>query len=312
MNSTYARIPGFLPVLLLAACGGGGGGSAMGSMSLAITDAPVDGVDQVWVQFQSIELKPKNGPALSFDFGTPLSVDLKTLTGANTEMLLDGEQVPAGEYNWIRLIVKADFDNVFDSYVMTETGEQVEIRVPSGEVKLVSGFTVVQGGEASFVIDWNLRMGLTEPPGQAGYLLKPAFRIIDMQEHGGIEGTVDTALIMAESCTADPNTGEGNDVYVYAGAGVTPNDVDGLDPEPLTTARVTLNDITGDYAYSVPFLAPGAYTLAFTCQGADDVSPDPAVPPPDPAADNALAFTPGVDATVMADQTATVNFGDAT
>ena len=309
MTAAYTRIVGFLPALLLAACGGGGGGgSGTGSLNLAITDAPVDGVDQVWVQFQSVEVKPNNGPAITFDFDTPLSVDLKTLTGDNTEVLLNNEQVPAGEYNWIRLIVNADFDNVFDSYVVTETGEQVEIRVPSGEVKLVSGFTVVEGGEASFVIDWNLRMGLTAPPGQAGYLLKPAFRIVDLQEYGGIEGTVATALITAESCTSDPNTGEGNDVYVFEGAGVPPDDVDGVGPQPLTTARVTLNDTTGAYGYAVPFLAPGAYTLAFTCQGGDDVSPDPLAPPPDVAADNAIAFTPGVDATVVANQTATVNF----
>jgi hypothetical protein len=151
-------------------------------------------------------------------------------------------------------------------------------------------------------------MGLTAPPGQAGYLLKPAFRIVDLQEYGGIEGTVDTALITAESCTSDPNTGEGNDVYVFEGAGVVPDDVDGVGAQPLTTARVTLNNTTGNYGYTVPFLAPGAYTLAFTCQGGDDVSPDPLVPPPDLAADNAISFTPGVDATVVADQTATVNF----
>jgi hypothetical protein len=311
MTSTHARIGCFLPALLLAACGGGGGGggSGTGSLSLAITDAPVDGVDKVVVQFQAVEVKPKNGPAITFAFDAPLEVDLKTLTGDNTEVLLNNEQVPAGEYNWIRLIVNADFDGDYDSYVMTETGEQVEIRVPSGEVKLVSGFTVVQGGEASFVIDWNLRMGLTAPPGQAGYLLKPAFRIVDLQEYGGIEGTVDTDLFTGTgtSCTSDLITGEGNEVYVFAGAGETPDDVDGVDPEPLTTARVTLQT-TGNYGYAVPFLAPGAYTLAFTCQARGDVSPDPLVPAPDPAADNDIGFTPGVDATVVADQTTTVNF----
>ena len=309
MNTAMTRTAGFLPALLLAACGGGGGGgTGTGALSLAITDAPVDGVDQVWVQFQSIEVKPKNGPPIVFDFDTAKSVDLKTLTGDNTELLLDGERVPAGEYNWIRLIVSADFDNVFDSYVVTETGQQVELRVPSGEVKLVSGFTVVQGGEASFVIDWNLRMGLAKPPGQDGYLLKPAFRIVNLQEAGGIAGTVDTALITAESCTSDPNTGEGNDVYVYAGAGITPDDIDGLDPEPITTARVTLDDTTGNYGYSVSFLAPGPYTVAFTCQAADDVSPDPLVPPPDAVANNPIVFTPGADVLVVADQVATANF----
>ncbi|MDH4023712.1 MAG: DUF4382 domain-containing protein, partial [Gammaproteobacteria bacterium] len=243
MTSTHIKTAGVLPAILLVACGGGGGGGGggTGTVSLAITDASVDGVDQVWVQFQSIELKPKNGSAITFDFDTPLSVDLKTLTGDNTEVLLNNEEVPAGEYNWIRLIVNADFDDVFDSYVMTDVGEQVEIRVPSGELKLVSGFTVVRGGEASFVIDWNLRMGLTRPPGQAGYLLKPAHRIIDMQDYGGIEGTVDTELITNESCTSDMNTGEGNEVYVFAGTGVTPDDVDDVDPEPVTTARVMLN-----------------------------------------------------------------------
>jgi hypothetical protein len=188
-------------------------------------------------------------------------------------------------------------------------GEYVELRVPSGELKLVSGFTIVQGGEASFVIDWNLRMGLTRPPGQDGYLLKPAHRIIDLQDYGGIEGAVATSLITDDSCTSDLNTGEGNEVYVYAGAGVTPDDIDGISPEPITTARVLLDNTSGDYEYSVPFLAPGTYTVAFTCQAGDDVSPDPSVqPPPDPAADNAIDFTPGVDATVIADQTTTVNF----
>lgn len=309
MPSTFTRTVGLLPAVLLAACGGGGGGSRTGTLSVAITDAPVDGVDQVWVEFDAIEVKPKNGSAISFAFDTPLSVDLKTLTGSNTEVLLNSEEVPAGEYNWIRLIVNADFDGVFDSYVMTDTGEQVEIRVPGGELKLVSGFTVVGGGEASFVIDWNLRMGLTLPPGQDGYLLKPAHRIIDLQDYGGIEGAVDTALITDESCSSDPNTGEGNEVYVFAGAGVTPDDVDDVDPEPVTTARVMLNQDSGNYEYSLPFMAPGTYTVAFTCQAGDDISPDPTVqPPPDPAADNAIDFTAGIDVTVVAEQTQTVNF----
>jgi hypothetical protein len=294
--------------MLLAACGGSGGGGAgsTGAVSLSITDAPVDGVAQVWVQFDSIELKPKNGRAITVSFDTPLSVDLKSLTGDNTAVLLNNEPVPAGEYNWIRLIVNASFDNVFDSYVMTDTGQQVEIRVPGGEVKLVSGFTVVQGGEASFVIDWNLRMGLTAPPGQAGYLLKPATRIIDLQQYGGIAGAVANALITSPSCTSDPNTGEGNEVYVYAGADVTPDDLDGIAAEPVTSARVRLAE--GTYGYSVPFLAPGIYTVAFTCQASDDLTPDPLVPQPDPAADNAIDFSPGINATVSGGQTATVNF----
>ncbi|MDH4023649.1 MAG: hypothetical protein OEV14_11040, partial [Gammaproteobacteria bacterium] len=112
---------------------------------------------------------------------------------------------------------------------------------------------------------------------------------------------------------SDMNTGEGNEVYVFAGTGVTPDDVDDVDPEPVTTARVMLNQDSGNYEYSLPFMAPGPYTVAFTCQAGDDFSPDPTVqPPPDPAADNAIEFTAGADVTVVADQTRTVNFSGPT
>lgn len=297
-----------LAAALLAACGGGSGGGGTGTVSLAITDAPVDGVSEVVVEFEAIELKPREGAPIRFEFTEPLSVDLRSLTGDNTEVLLNGEAVPAGEYNWIRLVVNAAFDNVMDSYVLTEGGQQVELRVPSGEVRLVSGFTVVQGGELSFVVDWNLRLGLTDPPGQPGYLLRPAFRVIDLQEAGAIEGSVALALLSDPACTSDPNSGDGNEVYVYAGAGVVPDDIDGTEPEPVTTARVDPDDGSGAWRYRVAFLAPGDYTVAFTCQAADDLAPDPEAAGADPATDNAIAFTEGKTATVTAGSSTTVDF----
>jgi hypothetical protein len=141
-------------------------------------------------------------------------------------------------------------------------------------LKLVSGFTVVAGCEASFVIDWNLREGLVQAPGQDGYKLQPALRITDLQEYGTIAGTVATALVTAEGCTSDPNTGEGNSVYVFSGAGVTPDDFDGTAPEPLATAEVRLDIGSGNYEYMATFLAPGDYTVAFTCMAGDDAVPD--------------------------------------
>jgi hypothetical protein len=297
-----------LSVLALAGCGGGGG-SSTGSMSLAITDAPVDGVDQVVVEFTGVTLKPQGGSAFDVVFDQLLSVDLKTLHSGNTEILLDGEIVPAGRYEWIRLAVNAEFDNVYDSYVIEEGGGQVELRVPSGAnsgLKLVSGFTVVAGGESGFVIDWNLREGLVQAPGQQGYKLQPALRITDLQDYGAISGTVAAELVSGVSCTSEPNTGEGNAVYVFSGAGVAPDDIDGADPEPLTIADVRFDDVSDSYAYVVPFLAPGAYTVAFTCQAADDMIPDEDNPGAD--VDDAIVFTAGADATVVADQATTVNF----
>ena len=113
-------------------------------------------------------------------------------------------------------------------------------------------------------------------------------------------------LVTAEGCTSDPATGAGNAVYVFAGAGVTPDDIDGVAPEPLTIAEVQYDAESGRYGYAAPFLAPGSYTVAFTCQAASDAVPD--VENPGADVDDPLAFSAGVDATVVADEVTTVDF----
>jgi len=296
--------------LLLSACGGGGGGSAGGStgtLNIAITDAPVEGVTEVWVQFTAVTLKPADGEQIRFELAAPKSVDLKSLTDGKVELLLD-EEIPVGEYVWTKLDVNAEFDNVYDSYVVEEGGGQIELRVPPGRLKLGNQFTILQGGMTAFVIDWNLRMGLTNPVGQPGYKLQPSLRVTDMAEYGSIEGTVDANLLPPTdaSCTSDVATGDGNVVYIFEGADVVPDDIDGIAPDPLTTADVKLNDLSGLQEYMATFLAAGEYTVAFTCQGGDDVLPDPDDPGLDP--DDALVFTAGINATVVDSQTTQVPF----
>ena len=270
-----------------------------------MTDAPVDGVTEVWVEFTGVTLKPKNGAQVSYVFDTPKSVDLKDLTDGKVQLILD-ETVTAGDYVWMKLDVNADHDNVFDSYVVDSTG-QVEILVPPDRLKLGNLFTVTAGGGVSFVIEWNLRMGLTNPLGLPGYKLQPSLRITDMNAHGTIAGTVDANLLppVDTNCTSDQNTGAGNVVYIYQGFDVVPDDHDGIAPDPLTTADVRLDD-QGNQSYMAPFLPPGEYTAAFTCQGADDIAPDP--DDPGLPVDDAIAFTAGINATVTEGQTTTVDF----
>ena len=77
------------------------------------------------------------------------------------------------------------------------------------------------------------------------------------------------ALIMDDSCTSNAE-GDGNVVYVYRGGNTTPDDL-GSFGEPVTTAPVSSNpEKAGAYTYTVHFLDPGDYTVAFTCQGIDD------------------------------------------
>ena len=160
-------------VLALAACGGGDGnsGERTGTLKLGITDAPVDVADAVVVQFSGVELKPKGGAPFTVDFvddgGQPTTrtIDLYPLTGTQREIMLEGEEIPAGEYEWMRLMVDAA-PGVVDTYIGIGGG-QCELLVPSGAetgLKVNRGFTIGVGAITDLTVDFDLRKSIVEPP----------------------------------------------------------------------------------------------------------------------------------------------------
>jgi hypothetical protein len=285
--------------LVLAGCSGGGGGSSSGkpSLSVSLMDAPVDGVTAVYVRITGIWLKPASGPAVQLTLANgPRTVNLLELTETNAAILVDDAPIEPGRYEWLSMDVSAEHDNVMDSYVVTATGGQEELRVPSGRVRLVSGFDIGANQAAQFLFDWDMRAGLVDPPGLPGYLLKPAFRMLDVTAYGVLRGTVapETITAAANACNADDaNLDLGNVVYVFAGANAAADDIDGTG-DPIATADVV--PVSGGYSYRVALTA-GDYTVAFTCQAADDL----------PESNETIAFLPAVNVT-MTGNTATLNF----
>ena len=293
------RVGAALATFTLAGCSGGSGDPSNATLSVSLMDAPVDDVTEVHVQIDALWLKPQGGgPAVELPLaGQTMTVDLLELTESNAAVLIDDAVVPAGTYEWLAMDVNAEFDGIYDSYVVTTVGGQEEIQVPSGRVRLVSGFDVEANQAVLLLFDWDLRKGLVDPPGQLGYLLKPAFRMIDVTEFGRLSGTVALPMIMDPDCTADDaNVDVGNVVYIYEGSSIVPDDIDGTDPEPVATAAVTQNE-AGDYVYST-ILLPGTYTVAFTCQAGND----------DPEVDDTLEFAAPANVTIATNATAVVDF----
>lgn len=293
MRSFWIAAIGLAGALGLAACNSNG--SDTGSMSLAVTDAPVDNATAVVVQFDGVDLKPADGQIESFDFSEPKQIDLLAQQGGNAAVLLDGVEVPAGDYNWIRLKVSATSGQT-DSYIKFQDGSTYPLYIPSGAqtgLKLVSGFTVPAGGSADFTIDFDLRKSV-HLPGSTGadYKLKPALRLVNNVEVGAIAGTVSNSLATQTGCSPA--------VYVYSGADATPGDVNDSDTgtQPITTATVSMDDSTGNYTYKAGFLTEGDYTVAFTCDAGQD----------DPSTVDTLNFTGTTNATVTANETTTVDF----
>lgn len=297
-----------------AACSSGDSDSGSSTLTLSLMDAAVDHVTEVHVEITAIWLKPAEGPAVQLPLtDTPITVDLLELTEDNAAILVDGALVDAGTYQWLAMDVNAEFDNVFDSYVLTDTGGMEEIRVPSGRVRLVSGFEVAAAQAVQFLFDWDLRQALVDPPAfDPGFLLKPAFRVIDVTEYGVLRGAiaVDTVADAANDCNADDPVNldydVGNVVYIFVGPGVTPDDVDGNDPEPITTVEAVLNTASTHYEYRT-LLAPGEYTVAFTCHGGNDNDADN-LGNPDPLDDTVAFFAPAAEGTIIADAELTVDF----
>lgn len=209
-------------------------------------------------------------------------MNLLTLTFDDPQMLLDGEQVPAGFYEQIALHVNAEHDGTLDSFVRTTEGgqEEIEIFVPSGTqtgLKLVDGVTITADQETRFYIDWDVRLALVDPPGLPGWILRPTLRVMTL--FGTLSGTVEPSLVMAPSvCVNDLSADSGNAVYIYEQFDFTmqdPDDIDGAGPTPIATATVT-QDAGGTYSYEV-FLSPGDYTVAFTCQADAEAGADESI-----------------------------------
>jgi hypothetical protein len=224
-----------------------------------------------------------------------VQVDLLSLNADNAETLLDSYTVPAGHYNWLELEVSTA---PMASYAVLQNGgiEPVTIDVPSGSVRLVSGLTITADQETSFLIDWNLHKGLVDPVGQPGLLLRPALRVIDMTQYGTLTGVVQMPLVTAGSCANDLSLDIGNAVYIYAGHGVTPDDFDATDPDPVASTAVTQNQV-GDYVYET-LLSPGPYTVAFTCQAINDL----------PESSEEIVFALPANITIVDGEILTVDF----
>lgn len=291
---------------VLSACGSDN--DSEGALSLAVTDAPVDGAEAVVVTFTGVELLGEDGGVRqSFTFDAPQSIDLLALQGDNNQFLIQGEVVPVGVYEEVRLIVDTEDASCNNpsgepaSYI-TIDGVDYPLVVPSGGasgLKVKGPLTVAAGGSASYTVDFDLRQSIAERGATGCYNLRPVLRVVDNAQVGTLAGTVDGALLVDAACTSDPVTGEGAAVYVFSAAGTTPDDVDGTEPEPLTSSLLTPKpDDSGDFSYEVGFLLEGAYTVALTCQAGDD----------DPEADDAIEFDPVADVAITADAVTTQDF----
>lgn len=261
-----------------------------GELTISITDAAVDSATNVFIQFNAIEIKPASGPSITYTFESPMTVDLLSLQGSLSQDFFNNIVVPSGNYNWIRLAVSSGVDDVWDSYIRFSDGSEYELEIPSGNqsgLKISSGFTVEAYKQSSMTIDFDLRKSIVMAAGK--YKLKPVLRLVNNATSGSITGSIDVLSLGVNPANCSdilPDTG--NAVYIFEGFDAVLDDIDNELPEPVTTALMTFNTVTGMYDYDVGFMPQGKYTVAYTCMADLD----------DPEANDEIIFQSPMNVTV--------------
>lgn len=255
----------------LTACGGGNGGGSndnAGSLTVGITDGPVEQATAVVVSFTGIELQGAEKTLITFDEAK--TINLLDYQGEDSVLLLDNQQLESGDYQWLRLAL-----NLADSYIEID-GNRHSLEIPSGAqtgLKLNRGFTIGAGSSSNFTIEFDLRKSVHQE-GTGDYKLRPTLRLVNNLDVGVIAGVVSDNLITAVSCDNGVNNDTGNVAYLFTGSDTLPQDIQGNDQDPLTTATVSYNDNSEQYEFTIAYVPVGNYTVAFSCDAINDINTD--------------------------------------
>jgi len=295
----------------LTACGGSGSGAGgkTGRLSLGVSDGPIHDADKVCVAFHEIEFK-KGSETTVVPLDPVANINLLDFQGMNAAPLLFDYELPAGDYQWLRLGVNAVLGGAggtgndstvstcqgTESYLAMQSDIVHNLYVPSGAqsgLKLVGGFTVPVNGTANFTAEFDLMKSVTAPRGlDPDVILRPTIRLVNNVEVGTLTG-----MVINDPAAEVPVIGEGCAPSVYLfNDGVMPNaiDMEGVDAnDPVATALVEerVNELQEtEYHYTIGFLLAGSYEAAFTCDG--------------------VSFLPaaGKEAVIAAQQVTTVDF----
>lgn len=202
--------------IALTACGGGGGGiggtgASLGTLRLALTDAPSCGYEQVHVTVQKVRVHQSAGAA-DADSGwsevvlaPARRIDLTRLTNGALEELGQAT-LPAGKYTQLRLVL-ADNDAVtpLANAVLPEGGVLTALTTPSATqtgLKLNVNIEVEADKRADFIIDFDVCKSVVRRGASGQFNLKPVLTVTPRLSDAGMRvvGFVEPAL--ANSGTA--------------------------------------------------------------------------------------------------------------
>lgn len=261
-----------LPLTLVSTLAGCGGDDAPGSLTVAVTDAPVASAEEVVITYTGGLVHGGDSVEIPFTIDPPCQLNMLELSDGESIVILDKLELPTGHYQWIRL----QTDLAPDAAWITIDGQRHPLSCNSCDnngLKLHRSFSVDPGGHVAFTVDWEMYKAISDPVSKDTYTLRPTARIIGTQTVGAIAGQIDgTTIASLGGISNSENTGCA--VYAFEGD-VVPDDVfitesgdSSGHTNPESVARVHYR---GDaFLYHAAFLEPGEYTVSLTCDAVMD------------------------------------------
>jgi len=248
LQSLKLALGGLLLAGLAACGGGGGGGGGIGTLKLALTDAPACGYDAVNVTIEKVRVH-KSDSAGDADGGwaeivlnPARRVNLLNLTNGVLDEL-GQTPLPAGKYTQLRLVLTANSGSnpLANSVVFTDTKAEVALKTPSGQqsgLKTNIDIDIAPNKLADFVLDFDACKSVVYAGNSGQYLLKPVLTMIP-RYISGVSGFVNTSI------------------------------VNGTTTVSLQQGGVIIKSATprSDGTFLLQPVAPGSYTLVLTGSG---------------------------------------------
>lgn len=174
--------------VLFTGCGTGSDTGA-GTMTVEMTDAPIDSADAVNVFIERVEVQSQDGSGWITLNEPQQEYNLLELVNGATEVIGSAE-LEEGTYNQIRLILSRDGHSV------VVDGMEHSMKVPSGAqtgVKLNINAEIEADIEYVLLLDFEASRSVVKAGESDMYLLKPVIRAQEKAITGNIEGVVEPA-----------------------------------------------------------------------------------------------------------------------
>lgn len=279
-----------VPLFMLEGCGCGfdcndddDNGPAL--LSLSLSDALPEDLSDVVIKLDAITLRRSGNDVVIDRFAdgdsevATLTIDLLDYRGVNRIRVVENLEIERGTYSSIVLTIMGGDPN-FSHVIEQGSDEQVQLD-PVSNFSL-PGFTAVSGSQ-EYVIEFALTHSLSQRSSGTYELSTEGVLVANFATAATLSGQADSVLFDAEApCDNKEDPLVGNRAYLYEGRDLNEEDLADIftsgsnttPPEgalsPFAGATLIRNTLTGAWEYSFGYLPAGDYTLAFSCNTADD------------------------------------------